>query len=65
MNYYAAIDQSNRVTHVWTSELDAGHPDVQSKGRQHGRWVYVEESCVVGDYLDVDSDGCATVIPSI
>lgn len=62
MNYYAAVTGDDRVTAIHRSPHDAGHPDVQAWGRQHRRWVYVEEPCEIGDRLAVEEDGCATVI---
>lgn len=59
-NIYAEIDDDNVVSDLFIHEGDAGHPDVVAWG--HGkRWVYVEEECKVGDRLDVDDNGCATV----
>lgn len=62
VNYYATINDSNEVTYVYTSEHDAGHPEVRDHFGGSGLWVYVEEPCFVGDVLDVDDDGCATVL---
>lgn len=66
MNHYAIITEDNRVLDVFTSEHDAGHRDVVDEGSRRAEsegatWVYVEEPCQVGDTLDVDADGCATV----
>lgn len=67
MHYYAIISTHNCVIDVFTSELDAGAPLVQFEGERRAarhtgaRWVYVDGRCLVGETLDVDSDGCATV----
>jgi len=58
-NYYATVDDNDIVTHVHTSEHDAGHPDVRRHFAGLGRWVYVEVPCRIGQTLDVDQDGCA------
>ena len=70
MNHYAIIATDGRVLDVFTSKHDAGHPSVINEGTrrasaqsERGQWVYAEEPCQVGDVLDVDSDGCATVAP--
>lgn len=68
MNYYAVISRDDRVLAVHTSEHDSGHPDVVSECERllvaqgcGGTWVYVDGPCQVGDVLDVDADGYATV----
>lgn len=66
---YALIDNRGadraEALEVWTSEHDAGHPDVIAEAQRRvneERWVSVDGPCKAGDTLDVSSDGDATVV---
>lgn len=65
-NTFARIDDNRRVLAFIDDGGDWGNPadraDIEKRLSGRGRIVYVDGGCEIGDYLDVDDEGEATVI---